>query len=49
MKFANKYLKELEIIAKVDSKNKELEFCNLGKELIEKYTDKIEIHFYKYE
>lgn len=35
-----KYLKELEIIAKVDSKNNQLTFYNLGKELIENINGK---------
>jgi len=35
-----KYLKELEIIAKVDSKNSKLEFYDLGKELIENISGK---------
>ena len=35
-----KYLKELEIIAKVDSKNEELKFYSLGKKLIENINGK---------
>ena len=35
-----KYLKELELIARIDSKNDNLKFYNLGKELIENINGK---------